>query len=712
MTGEASTPSPESSTGGPVRAAALAGLELLALWALAGAQPLLDLFGKNPEFFLASGTGPSEIVAFVLVVAFAVPVVLFAIEVLVRWLWPAGADLVHRVLLGLLAFVLGLGVARQVGLDGFVPALLIAVAITALVVVFQRRAAVRTFLHYLGLAPIAFVALFLFASDAGQLVWTEDAEVVDAAVTTHGPVAVVVFDELPLASLLRADGHLNTARFPNFGRLAASSTWYRNATSVSPNTPESVPSILTGRYPREGVLPTSADQPINIFTLLGGAYDVHAFEGVTDLCPDTVCAPGEGSQQLGSFVDDVQHALGDAGVVFGHLTLPEPMRDDLPSLGQSWAGFLDTPEPVDDPPVDNRDELVDFLAGRASEARGRGGQGRDLARLVGDFDPQPGDLLVGHDPFLPHRPWHLTPEGHGYDAVIGAPGLGDERWPDDPMFVRRALQRHLLQVGFADAVLGELIDELEDAGLWEDATVVVVADHGISFQAGGAARDPSEANVQEIYRVPMFIKAPGQTRTQVSDENALLVDVLPTLLDLLDVPVPADADFDGHSLLGPERAEGDKPVVYGAGPQSVPGNFGALLPYALRNALWVGDGGWVSLLRTGSAGHFVANEIEGLVMAPPLDGDWSIDQIDDLQQIEDGLRRPLAITGEVELNGVPLPSEVLVVLDGRVAGVGDVDVGDGTFDALLDERQLTPGEHHVEIYVPAGRRSVARIARF
>ena len=41
------------------------------------------------------------------------------------------------------------------------------------------------------------------------------------------PVVVVVLDELPVASLMDGLGRVDAATFPNFGRLARRSTWYR-----------------------------------------------------------------------------------------------------------------------------------------------------------------------------------------------------------------------------------------------------------------------------------------------------------------------------------------------------------------------------------------------------------------------------------------------------------------------------------------------------
>src|SRR5690606_18027658 len=85
-------------------------------------------------------------------------------------------------------------------------------------------------------------------------------------------VALLVLDELPLASLLRADGHIDADRFPNFARLAASGTWYRNASSSYAWTETAVPSVLTGRRPPPDAVPTAVDHPRNLFTLLSGSH--------------------------------------------------------------------------------------------------------------------------------------------------------------------------------------------------------------------------------------------------------------------------------------------------------------------------------------------------------------------------------------------------------------------------------------------------------
>lgn len=704
-------------------------LEILGLWGLAGAQPVLELFGKNAEFFLAAGTGPGEIVAFAFFVAFAVPLALILVESLVRWWRPSLGAEVHRVFLGLLALLLGLNIARQIGFELMLVALAVGLGFVFLALWIAEKPTPRTALRYLGITPLAFALLFIFQSSSGSLIFSGEADVIEVDPGTGGPVAVLVFDELPLGSLLTRDGTINAERYPNFARLADMSTWYRNVSAVAPSTPESVPSILAGEYPEAGLLPTSHDRPINIFTLLGGSYDVDAFEGVTDLCPDVVCRPDEQNTSVESAVDDVWGAIGDASVVYGHMTLPGSLADSLPTLNQSWAGFLDTPEgdadeapsPEDlvaQEPVDNRDDLTDFLVGRAEEARGRSGQGRDLVPLIEGYSAEDGTLLVGHDPFMPHRPWHITHTGSAYDGSVGGVSAGEEEWPDSPVYVRRVLQRHLLQVGFADTLLGRLLDRFEEAGTLDDATIAVVADHGMSFAVGGRARDPSDDNVHEIYRVPLLIKGPGQVAGdgEVSDQNALLVDVLPTILDLIDIEPPANAEFDGQSLVSPdfERSDDDKPVFYGNGPQQVPGDFTNLLPVALRNAAYVGDGNWVDLLRVGEAGRLVNRTVRSLDERPPVEAGWTVHQEEALTDIAGTRLKPIAVSGSLDvddLEGFPLADQVLIVLDRVIIGVADLDTESGDFAGLVDERRLVPGRHELELYLPNGGRQIRRVVQ-
>ena len=78
------------------------------------------------------------------------------------------------------------------------------------------------------------------------------------------------------------------------------------------------------------------------------------------------------------------------------------------------------------------------------------------------------------------------------------------------------------------------------------ATVVVTSDHGIDITPPGFTRTESADNLDELFRIPLFIKAPGQTQGELRDDPASTVDVLPSLVDLLDIET--DWSFDGHSL--------------------------------------------------------------------------------------------------------------------------------------------------------------------
>lgn len=522
------------------------GLHIAVLWALAVAQPLFDLLGRNPEFFATRGSPPGDIVAFALLVTFAVPLALIGV------LWLAGlagegpGRAVHLVCVTVLAAAIAL---QAIGLAATLPALALAVGLGALAALaYVRVPAARTFLTVLAPAPVVFVVLFLVVSDVSDLVFPASADVEAAHVRATAPVVLVILDELPVHSLMDAHGRVDAELYPNFARFARDATWYRDTASVDQDTPYAVPAILDGRLPRQERLPVAADHARNIFSLLGGHYDLHVREEATALCAPSLCTdagrPGF-RERLRSLWDDLK-------LVYAHQLLPDDLERELPSVSETWGDFnegIETSEAVADTRVTRRETKRErFRRIHANLAQGRPGRFEEfVAGIQGGRRPR---LHLIHT-LLPHVPFQYLPSGRFYrrspkealNGLEGRPGYGSR------FVVEQAYQRHLLQLGATDRLLGKLLDRLHEVGIYDRAVVALVADHGISFRLGHDRRLVRRENVQEIAPVPFFVKAPGQRRGRISDKPLQTIDVLPTIADLLGVRIPWEVD--GRSALRP-----------------------------------------------------------------------------------------------------------------------------------------------------------------
>ena len=161
-----------------------------------------------------------------------------------------------------------------------------------------------------------------------------------------------------------------------------------------------------------------------------------------------------------------------------------------------------------------------------------------------------------HHALMPHEPWLYLPSGHqsrpaGEDPI---PDLNHDVGFDDPDLSEQNHLRHLLQVGYTDRLVGELLDRLERTGLLERALVVVTADHGYSFRVGVKSRRLiSDDNVEEIAPVPLFVKAPGQMEPSVNRAAVRNIDMLATIADLLGTRVFYEQD--GRSAFSREVRE-------------------------------------------------------------------------------------------------------------------------------------------------------------
>ncbi|MCB0868971.1 MAG: sulfatase-like hydrolase/transferase [Solirubrobacterales bacterium] len=543
----------------------LGGAHLTALWALAFAQPMLSLLGNNPDFFVARGNSSGQIVLYALVLTFAVPLACLGLEALARLASPKLQWGLHLALMGTFGACLALQLLKDylpiaAGLLIVISVLLAAVGVWA----YARWRFPRAFMDVLSVAPVVILIFFFALSDTSRLVLPrEEPDPVDIQIADPAPVVMVVFDEFPTGSMMTPRGTIDASRYPAFAELARHSTWYRNATAAAAFTPLAVPAIFSGQQPDQKNLPIAADYPHSIFTLLGGSYDLRVMEAATRICPEELCPADDASFEDGSTSD----LFSDLYVVSKYLLFPESMTRNLPDVSNSFSGFTESDE-VD---TDAEDEAAGTdagsgklgatgptgVAGLKPEARTGQGAARKLGRLfalqstadeferVSEFNEkfQPGQtrtLDLSHIE-KPHYPWRHIPNGQRYSNLTGEwSGLlpNDGPWMAPPEIVDIAMQRHLLEVGYTDTLLARIINRLKETGLWDRALVVVTADHGSAFQSKVPRRAAVPENMGEIAPVPLFVKAPGQSKPVVTDRRTCATDILPTVARELGISFP------------------------------------------------------------------------------------------------------------------------------------------------------------------------------
>ena len=293
------------------------------------------------------------------------------------------------------------------------------------------------------------------------------------------------------------------------------------------------------------------------------------------------------------FLDRSRGLLYDVGVGYLYRVLPASLRVGLPPIGDRWGGF-DESRRCRDPPAS---------AGRAgrerrkSRDRGNGSPAEDGVQPLPTNDPSE---RSGSDTLFPPRdaaPRAVPPAAVGteYGNAETIDGIQDDSfnvWGRSPLLVDQALQRHLLQVGYTDRLLGSLLQRLKTAGLYNRAMIVVTADHGASFKAGDYRRTVDRRNVADIAPVPLFVKYPGQRRGVKDERDAKTIDIVPTIADVIGVQLPWKVD--GRSLRGAPMT-GRRVMVFKRAGRVVEANaddvHAGVLATARRNAGLFGIGG-------------------------------------------------------------------------------------------------------------------------
>jgi Sulfatase len=500
-------------------------LHLVALWTVSLVEPVVGAIGDTPEYFTARDLGRTEALLLYGVMVFALPAAMLLAEGLIGRLLGARAQrLTHLVMIGGLAGLIGLRAAKSAELstplpDGWLFVVLAgALAGVAFAVVYARFGVARTFVSALGFAPLILLPAYL-----DDVPGSPPAPELQASNDT--PVLVVVFDEFPTTMLVDGKRRLDTESFPNFGRLAADSTWYRNATTVWDVSESAVAAVLTGQAANPGP-PDPSTFPENLLSVRRERKS-EAIEPWTGLCYDAVCqdlTPRRGNDA------DTLHELVKLGAITvwpRNFPLREPALEDL------------GPERLD--------------------------SAQHAQRLISSLDAQGGIVRFAHL-ILPHRPWLYQPSGARYasnwidaDHKLSDPYLGamNPPWPE---LTKVGEMRHIVQAQFADTIVGRIIDRLKELDVYDETMLVVVADHGARYTAGEPIRALTTADFASIAGMPLFVKYPGQTEGEVSDRLARTSDIAPTVVDVIGA---GELPSSGESLLRPAATPKELSITTG-----------------------------------------------------------------------------------------------------------------------------------------------------
>ena len=297
------------------------------------------------------------------------------------------------------------------------------------------------------------------------------------------PVVMIVFDEFPTISLLDRMDHIDAVRYPSFAGLARSSTWFSDATASVDETGRALASLLGGSTSPRRHLPPS----------------------------------------FANYPHNVFSVLGRAGYRF--------------RVSEEVTGFC-PPRFCPGSRVHTRSEVLHRLAG---------GRAERFESWVRRLTPARRPTLYYKHVLFPHVPLRYLPSGRHYASGPREIFPGMTRAFHNPWPVTQIYQRHLLQLGFTDRLIGDALRQLRSTGLWNRALVIVTADNGESFGRFGDRHVITPHKTAEIALTPLFIKRPFQRSGRTVRRHVRTVDVLPTIEHVLRL---RDRPGGGHSVFG------------------------------------------------------------------------------------------------------------------------------------------------------------------
>jgi Sulfatase len=557
-------------------------------------------------------------------------------------------------------------------------------------VLYARLEVLRTFLTVLAAAALVFLGAFLFESPASDLVFPGDVQVSTARVGGDVPVVMVVFDEVSTVALLDAHERIDAALFPNLSSLAHDATWFRYATASTDETRTAIPALLTGNVGDLTASPILSKHPHNLFTFLGRSYQMQVSQEAGDLCPRTAC----NDVTRGSLASRVRSLASDTGLVYLHVISPRAVERDLPSVSDTLGDFAADTATTKVPGSQLAQALAEIAGHRAER----------FLQIVQTIRPGGGRVLYYKHTLIPHIPFEYLPSGRSYTASDDPlPGLGDERSWGSRYLLEQAYQRHLLQMQFGDFLLGVLLRRLRADDVYDRALIVVTADGGESFLHPADRNRVTQRNVEDIAATPLLIKAPGERRGRIVDRHVRLLDVLPTIADLLHTDLPWKTQ--GHSLWN-SRSNGPRdvrilqtnghPVVLGF--EDFQRRLRASVQRKLR--VFAPGGGPVDLFGLGPNPELLGRSLSELDVTRSDSASAQLTDPSAYDRVDlDSAFVPAHLTGEITAG--PSARDLAFAVNGRIVGVAPsfklTDSDSEQFSVLVPETAFHDGRNSVDV---------------
>ena len=366
----------------------------------------------------------------------------------------------------------------------------------------------------------------------------------------------------------RVLGHLGYpgAVTPNLDRLAAQGVSFSAAYCNSPICNPSRSSMWTGRYPHEiGCW--------NNYT--GLKLDAVTFATLLAQAGYRTGDYGRRDKKIGG------HSLRCRCTTWGRraqLNLPENGPHDQFVVDDRYWNPGDRINFDGETPRNADLNLVDWLAQAAGDSRsfighfgmGAAHTGRGYAAPRRFVDLVPADTVR-----LPPRETHTHPALINHGIAKNCPNDVD----DD--YIRACRRHYYAYIAEMDELVGDILDECEVHGLFDNTWIIFISDHGDMQMEHGCLWGKGNMYDAAI-RVPIIIRPPGGRSPLVVDRPVSLIDLLPTFCEIAGLCAPDNAR--GHSLV---------PDVMGGAPGH-PGEafvqyHNAYLPgscFALRRDRW------------------------------------------------------------------------------------------------------------------------------